>query len=275
MKGGVGKTTFSAHVMRVFYRLKAKKTLLIDLDPQFNLTQCILTRSQYDKLKSEHKTIFTAMEPPSSVGLLDVVITTHPPPLPSSLAKRLKQLHSGKAHLDLIPGDFDLVKYSLISDHSKLDAVQKRFRHFVSLARSEYDLVVIDCNPSSSFITLCALHACSRLLVPVRPDRYSILGLELLADFLDRLPDILPKPEITILLNGIPRQHYSATIENGLRAHTTFGSLVLTNRLHQSSLLLATSDYTGFATDKPVPYKAKLNTEITAIVQELAARWGI
>jgi chromosome partitioning protein len=143
------------------------------------------------------------------------------------------------------------------------------------MARSEYDVVVIDCNPSSSFITLCALHACHKLLVPVRPDRYSVLGLELVADLLDRIPTIHPKPEIAVLLNGVPTQGYDSRTENELRAHNTFGPLVLTNILYQSRLLAATSGYTGFATDKPVAYKNLLQTEITDIVTELAGRWGL
>ncbi len=275
MKGGVGKTTVSAHVMRVLYHQMKKKILLLDLDPQFNLTQCLMTRSQYDKIKEANKTIFNAMEPPSEVGLFDVAVTTHKPPAPSTLAVTLRSFNDGSAYLHLVPGNFDLVKYSLIDDHQKLAAVQQRFLHFISMARAEYDLVVIDCNPSSSFITLCALHACSRLLVPVRPDRYSILGLELVADFLDRIPTIQPKPEITVLLNGIPTQGYDPSTENALRAHSTFGKLVLTNTLRQSKLLLATSDYTGFATDKPVPYKDLLRIEIGTIVSELAKLWNI
>lgn len=275
MKGGVGKTTVSAHVMRVLYHQLVKKVLLLDLDPQFNLTQCLMNRTQYDQIKAANKTIFTAMEPPSTVGLFDVAISTHKPPLPSTLAHQLRYFKDGSAYLHLVPGNFDLVKYSLIDDHQKLAAVQQRFLHFVSLARAEYDLVVIDCNPSSSFLTLCALHACSRLLVPVRPDRYSILGLELVADFLDRIPTIQPKPEITVLLNGIPTHGYDPSTENALRAHSTFGKLVLANTLRQSKLLLATSDYTGFATDKPAPYKALLRTEIGAIVTELSNRWNI
>ena len=199
MKGGVGKTTIAAHVMRVLYLQLSKKVLLIDLDPQFNLTQALMSRSHYDTLKAANKTILSAMEPPSSVGLLDVATTTHAPPNPSTLTIELKKTTGNQAYLHLISGDFDLVKYSLISDQHKLDAVKQRFLHFVALARKEYDLIVIDCNPSSSFITLCALHACTRLLVPVRPDRYSILGLELLADFVESIPTIYPKPEITIL----------------------------------------------------------------------------
>jgi chromosome partitioning protein len=275
MKGGVGKTTISAHVMRVLYHHLGKKVLLLDLDPQFNLTQCLITRVEYEALKKKHKTIFTAMEPPSNIGLFDVATTHHHPPAPSTMIERLRHFKDGSAYLDLVSGNFELVKYSLIDDHHKLSAVQQRFLHFVSLARKEYDLIVIDCNPSSSFITLCALHACSRLLVPVKPDRYSMLGLELVADFLDRIPTIHPKPEITILLNGIPTQGYDPTTENELRAHKTFGTLVLSNKLRQSKLLLASSDYTGFATDKPVPYKDLLRTEIRAIVTELAKRWKV
>jgi len=274
MKGGVGKTTITAHVMRVLYHIRFKKMLLIDLDPQFNLSQCLLTRAEYDTLKKADKTVFTAMEPPPSTSLFDVATTTNPPPQPSSIARRLRRFEDDTVYLDLLPGNFELVKYSVINDHAKLQLAQARFLRFVSMARNEYGIVVIDCNPSSSFITLCALHACSKLLVPVRPDRYSILGLELVADFLERIPTIHPKPEIAILLNGIPTQGYDARTENELRAHDTFGPLVLTNRLRQSSLLAASIGYTGFATDKPVPYRNLLRTEIVDIISELSGRWG-
>jgi chromosome partitioning protein len=275
MKGGVGKTTISAHVMRVLYHQRTKKTLLIDLDPQFNLTQCLITKAEYDKLKAANATIFSAMEPPSKVSIFEVATTHLPPPDPATLITNLRHFQNNAAFLDLIPGNFELVKYSLIDDHNKLASVKQRFLQFISSTRKEYDVVVIDCNPSSSFITLCALHACTHLLVPVRPDRYSVLGLELLADFIERIPTIQPKPEMAIVLNCIPRQGYDATTENELRAHGTFGTLVLTNRIRQSKILAASSKYTGFATDKPVSYKNLVKTEISAVVAELAAKWGI
>jgi chromosome partitioning protein len=104
MKGGVGKTTIAAHVMRVLYLQLSKKVLLVDLDRQFNLTQCLMTRSAYDKLKVAHKTIFTAMEPPSNVGLFEVATTIQPPPKPVELATQLKRAHNGQAYLHLIAG---------------------------------------------------------------------------------------------------------------------------------------------------------------------------
>ncbi|RYF48811.1 MAG: ParA family protein, partial [Cytophagaceae bacterium] len=48
----------------------------------------------------------------------------------------------------------------------------------VEQARKSRDLICIDCNPSSSFLTLCALLTATHVLIPVRPDRYSMLGLE-------------------------------------------------------------------------------------------------
>jgi chromosome partitioning protein len=275
MKGGVGKTTITANVMRVLYLFLGKKVLLIDLDPQFNLTQVVMARDEYDVLKTAGHTIFSAMEPPSRVGLFDVAITTHAPPQPSSLVKVLKRTKNGANYLHLIPGNFDLVKYSLISDHDKLAHVRQRFIQFVAAARADYDLVIIDCNPSSSFITLCALHACTRLLVPIRPARYSILGLELLNAFVEDIPTIDDKPALTVVLNGIPRQHYDQSVERQLRAHVSFGKSVLVNRLHISSLLSARLDYIGFAIDKRAPYRKRLLTDILKIVYELKVVWGL
>jgi chromosome partitioning protein len=114
-----------------------------------------------------------------------------------------------------------------------------------------------------------------RLLVPVRPDRYSILGLELLANFLERFPTIHPKPDITILLNGISRQQYDPSIENELRAHSTFGSCALARKLHLSKLLLASNAYTGFVTDKGVSNRKRLTNEIQDTVKELKTQWSL
>src|SRR5437773_2712492 len=61
MKGGVGKTTVAMHLGGVlaryqFDRPSRRKVLLIDYDPQFNLSQAFLTATAYFKLESERKT---------------------------------------------------------------------------------------------------------------------------------------------------------------------------------------------------------------------------
>ena len=197
MKGGVGKTTLSANIFRVLFERRRASTLLLDLDPQFNLTQALFTRASYDKLKTEGKTILPVMEPPSSVGLFDIATSAMPPPAAATINYCF--LYFTKIPsivLDVVPGDFGLVKYSLMNDSKKLDSVRDRFLKFIEQEKANYKVICLDCNPSSSFLTLCALHACTHILVPVRPDRFSMLGLEILAEFVDSL-DYLKKSELT------------------------------------------------------------------------------
>lgn len=277
MKGGVGKTTVSAHVMRVLYQAKKVKTLLVDLDPQFNLTQALVPRMAYDKLALEGKTIFSAMEPAAGTSLFEVDTISASPPHAKDLAHRLRWFDEKPVitSLDLIAGDFRLVKYSMIRDSGKLDIVQERFLRFINEARKEYQLVCIDCNPSSSFITSCALHSASHLLVPVRPDRYSVLGLELLTDLVEQIPSVHPKPTTLILLNSMGTDRHDRDIENELRGHKSFGANVLAHNLRHSGLLRARIGYTGFATDKGVAHTDRLRREITALAQEIAKKLGI
>lgn len=276
MKGGVGKTTISAHVFRLMFRVLQAGTLILDLDPQFNLTQALFNRSRYDKLKSEGKTIYAALEPLPSAGLFQIKTSTEPPPSPLAIGTRLKYFPTDPVEqLVIIPGDFTLVKYNLMDDRKQLNAVHKRFKQFIHLARTQFKIVCIDCNPSSSFLTLCALQACTHLLIPVRPDRYSVLGLEIIFEFLDNIPTINPKPEIIIIFNGVRRHQPIPKVEEELRAHKVFGPLTLANRIYESRLLAANPDYTGFATDKPVPYKNLLTKELKLVVDELSKRLGL
>jgi len=276
LKGGVGKTTITACVSRALFERKRKKTLLLDLDPQFNLTQSLFTRSSYEKIKQSGKTIFSAMEPMPTGGLLNITASTLPPPPVETLTQRLRYFKADQAiAVSIVPGDFALSKYSLTSDQGKLKAVQGRFEAFVADARAKHDITMIDCNPSSSFLTLCALNVSDYLLVPVRPDKYSLLGLELLADFIDSIPSLHPKPKLLVLLNGIPRSNYDKSVEMELRGHALFGKKTLARFLHQSAILTAKTDYTGFVMDRKVPHRIRLNNEIGALVDELSPLVGI
>lgn len=277
LKGGVGKTTISAHLFRVFFQQFRAGTLLIDLDPQFNLTQALFKRDEYDDLKANGITMASVMEASPPGGLFDIKTTNTPVPDPEELAVQL--WHFPRTDpvqaLRILPGDFALSKYSLMSDNNKLDFVRKRFRNFIGQAREKYKVVCIDCNPSSSFLTLCALQVCTHVLVPVRPDRYSILGLELLAEFVEGIPYISPKPKFIVLLNGVPRTGYDTSIEDELRAHEEFGALTLASKINHSRILTAHPDYTGFATDKKVPYRMTLRLQLGAVAKELKDRLGM
>jgi chromosome partitioning protein len=269
MKGGVGKTTLSAHLFRVLYRAKKLRVLLVDLDPQFNLSQCLLTEKEYEQCRKAEKTVLSAFEPPPSKNFFDIKVTTKAPPRADAISYRLKT-QAKTAYLDLVVGNFKLIKYSLIDDSKRLASAMDYFKWFISQARDDYHLVVIDCNPSSSFITQCALNTCTHILSPVRPDKYSVLGVDLVSQLLDHIAP-QPRPEQLILMNDVSRGSGQGSVESELRS-SKFGADVLANRLHRSSLLKADPNYTGFATDKPVAHKNRLLKELENLSAEIAAR---
>lgn len=275
MKGGVGKTTVSAHVMRVLYLKLMKSTALIDFDPQFNLTQTVVPQHQYEKLKSSNQTILSVMEQAPQTSLFTVTAGSAKPPSLVDVSVQMKRTTNNEAELRLVPGDFGLVKYSLIDDVNALKPVRERFKAFIDDVRRQMKLVCVDCNPSSSFMTVCALEVATHVLVPVRPDRFSILGLELLDKFIRDLPTLPQKPKLMVLLNGIPRSGYDPTVENILRSHPNFGSRTLSNPLYESKILAANPSYTGFATDKKVPHRYAMSANIEALAVELGQEMGL
>lgn len=273
MKGGVGKTTISAHVIRVLYHRHNKRVLLVDLDPQFNLTQALLTQDNYDKIVESKNTVMAAFEPQPSNDFFQVKASKDPPPMASKIAERLRQVGKGeKAKLDIVPGSFDLMKYTMIDSAAQLKIAADRFKWFISNSKDEYDLIVLDCNPSSSFVTKCALENSSHVLSPVKPDKFSVLGVGMV----DRLFQHLGiSPVHMTLINGVRRHDPASTVELELRSHPKFGATVLGHRLPISSHLEAHPSYTGFATDRKGPYSSVLRTEIGKIAQEIVDRLGV
>ena len=276
LKGGVGKTTVSANVFRVFYSMFKVPTLLVDFDPQFNLTQMLFDRRRYERELKACRTVMAVMEAPPSTSLFKVNTSSEPPPEPKDISTRFWYRKDNRdIDLRVVPGDFGLVKYSLMTNKGQLTKVQDRFLEFIRKCRQGGRVTVIDCNPSSSFLTICALRACTHLLVPVKSDHYSILGLNILDKFIASIPSIEYAPKKMILLNGVPRGDYESTIEGELRSDPKLGPATLVHPLHQSNILAAAPGSTGFATDKRVPHINRLRAEVFAVAKELAQLMGI
>jgi chromosome partitioning protein len=216
------------------------------------------------------------MEDTTPASIFKVSSNLGPPPSLDQVSVKLRSFAntSPEINLLLIPGDFDLIKYSMIGDINVLDPIKKRFSQFIENCRSERDLICLDCNPSSSFMTLCALQVATHVLVPVRPDRYSMLGLRMLNRFITELPSLAPKPTLIVLLNGVKTSGYDPTVENALRSDPDFGPVTLANSLHISRVLEASPGYTGFATDKH-GQGWRVTPRITAIVMELKSTLGL
>lgn len=275
MKGGVGKTTISGNLFRELYRCigVGARTLVIDFDAQFNLTQLVLKQKVYEELRAKQKTIWHVLEPADSA---DIFVTSD-----SDLENVgslfdyttiLKQTNNNNEFC-LIAGDFRLVGLNLRENNQTLDLPRKRFANLIARAQKECSLVVLDCNPSSSFLTRCAIENATHILVPVRPDKYSVLGLKMLNDYLAYLPNLLRQPELLIIMNGVGSSE--STVESEIRKHPEYGPRTLVSRIRQSGVLTARPDYTGFGADRGVRNSKLIRADLTKASIELAKKLGL
>lgn len=111
--------------------------------------------------------------------------------------------------------------------------------------------------------------------MPVRADRFSVQGLQLLTNFLERIPQLQDLPDVHILLNGVDRNAQITDIERELRAHTYYAPRTLANRLYTSSLLEADLLHTGFVKEKRRPWVSRIEQELVSVGNELTKAIGM
>ncbi len=148
-KGGVGKTTTAVNLAAALGD-KAKRVLLADTDPQGNSTSGV----GVDRRKTE-TTMYEVMIDGADVK--EAVIKTE------------------FKNLSLIPSSMDLAAAEI-----ELPAVKNReavLKNALSLIRSDYDYIIIDCPPSLGLITTNALNAADTILVPIQCEYYALEGL--------------------------------------------------------------------------------------------------
>ena len=144
-KGGTGKTTTTVNLGIGLARL-GKKVLLIDADPQGDLTTCLGWQDQ-DSLST---TLATVMEK---------VIRDEPFTTDEGI------LHHSEG-VDLMPANIELSALEM----SLVNAMSREFtlRTYVNEAKKHYDVVLIDCMPSLGMITINALAAADSVIIPVQ-----------------------------------------------------------------------------------------------------------
>ena len=156
-KGGVGKTTPSVNLTAILADM-GQRVLAVDLDPQGNTTSGL-------GMTVEDKSVYEAVM--GRIGLKEAV------------------QHTDIPGLDLVGADIRLAGAEL-----ELVSVDKReFRLKTALAavQKDYDFILIDCPPSLSLLTLNALTAADRVLVPIQCEYYALEGVSSLMNTISRV----------------------------------------------------------------------------------------
>lgn len=190
-KGGVGKTTTAINLAASLH-FRGKSILLVDCDPQCNAT----TGMGIDKSRVK--------------GLYDVMFRDYPIQEAILETKHAQVLCS---HADLAGANVELVDMErrefLLK--SKLDPVKE-----------QYEYILIDCPPSLELLTLNALTASDRVLVPVQSEFYALEGL---SDLMNTIRLVNQRMNTGLELEGLlltmydGRTRLSKDVEKALREH--------------------------------------------------------
>ncbi|GAA4325717.1 ParA family protein [Klenkia terrae] len=175
-KGGVGKTTSTINLGAALVE-HGRRVLLVDLDPQGALSVGLgiqsqqLERTVYNALMERHTT------------LRDVIV------------RNVGHVRG----LDLAPSNIDLsaAEVQLVSEVAR----EQSLLRVLAEVRQEYDYVLIDCQPSLGLLTVNALTAAQGVIIPLECEFFSLRGVALLVDTIDKVKERLnPSLEVDGIL---------------------------------------------------------------------------
>jgi cellulose biosynthesis protein BcsQ len=188
-KGGVSKTTTTFNTVHYLSTVANKRVLVVDADPQCNITELLLS-NLINTMDEETAKTGKETELPGT-SLLDILKPRIEGSIPIVDISRVEPIEVNN-NLQLIKGDVSL---STIED-ALAEAYIQRFstkihekRNYIAFydfinrysSNKSFDYVFIDVGPSSGALTRTCILACDGLFVPLNPDRFSIQAIKTLS----------------------------------------------------------------------------------------------
>ena len=217
VKGGVGKTTVTMNLAAFYYKRLGKRVLLVDMDPQSNLSTALIKPRLVREgglfgLGVSTKRI-EVLEPLRQTGKSIVGLLSHAIEIADKSSENFdltQYIHvlekdPNDATFDIVAGDFQLSNMAISTNSFELAKATHGFERFIGQCRTEYDIILIDMNPSHSHTSRCGLSVATHVLSPVRPDMFSIQGLDHLAE-IEKEDDLTVKEREQIILINDPRE---------------------------------------------------------------------
>ena len=170
-KGGVGKTTSTVSLGAALAGY-GRRVLLVDFDPQGALSVAL----GYNPNEMELTVYNLLTDSQCHVG--DVLVATDVP------------------GMDLLPSNIDLsaAEIQLVSEVGREYALQRALESVVG----DYDIILIDCQPSLGLLTVNALTASTDVIIPMETEYFALRGVALLKDTIDKVMGRL-NPNLRIL----------------------------------------------------------------------------